>query len=170
MSESKQARASTLGTVSKSQLLVRHQYIYVSVFCSMVVTVGDSLRQTLWASNLAILASIDSYLTTVYVLCFTGTLFCGNRQKLFYEFFGGFYFRGQVCVFLWALFPDVLNLIFAVFNFANGHRLAKYMKLNPPRNIRRIRYLNMLCRCGKNQLPFPTPCTTFYSGILLSYL
>ena len=33
---------------------------------------------------------------------------------------------------MWASFPDVLNLIFAVFNFANGHRLAKYAKLYPP--------------------------------------
>ena len=27
---------------------------------------------------------------------------------------------------VWALFPKVLNLIFALFNFTNGHRLAKY--------------------------------------------
>ena len=30
---------------------------------------------------------------------------------------------------MWASFPDVLNLIFVVFNFANGHRPAKYAKL-----------------------------------------
>ena len=30
---------------------------------------------------------------------------------------------------MWASFPDVLNLIFAVFNFANGHRLTKFAKL-----------------------------------------
>ena len=41
---------------------------------------------------------------------------------------------------VWALFPDVLNLIFAGINFANGYPLTKYAKLNPPRNIRRIRY------------------------------
>ena len=41
---------------------------------------------------------------------------------------------------MWASFPDVLNLIFAVFNSVNGQRLAKYVKLNPPRNIRHIRY------------------------------
>ena len=35
---------------------------------------------------------------------------------------------------MWASFPDLLNIIFAVFNFANGHRLTKYPKLNPPRN------------------------------------
>ena len=47
---------------------------------------------------------------------------------------------------MWASFPDVLNLILAVFNFANGHRLAKYTKLNPPRNIhvRRIRYIHVV--------------------------
>ena len=27
---------------------------------------------------------------------------------------------------MWASFPDVLNLIFAGFIFANGHRLTKY--------------------------------------------
>ena len=32
------------------------------------------------------------------------------------------------------LVPDMLNLTFVVFNFVNGHRLAKYAKLNPPRN------------------------------------
>ena len=45
---------------------------------------------------------------------------------------------------VWASFPDgclgpdILILVFAVFNFANSHRLAKYIKLNPPRNIRCI--------------------------------
>ena len=57
---------------------------------------------------------------------------------------------------MWASFPEVLNLIFVVFNFANGHRLTK---LNPPQNIRRIRYTD-----GVNVppvlpqvLPYPPP-------------
>ena len=32
----------------------------------------------------------------------------------------------------------------SVFNFTNGHRLVKYAKLNPPQNIRRIRYSHSL--------------------------
>ena len=50
-------------------------------------------------------------------------IFHGNRQNLVSQNFYGFYFRG-----MWALFPDLLNLIFVVFYFANGHRKIREIK------------------------------------------
>ena len=57
-----------------------------------------------------------------------GTLFRGNRQKLALQNFRGFYFRRLVC--------GPRSQTYCILNFANGHRLAKYAKLNPPQNIR----------------------------------
>ena len=65
-------------------------------------------------------------------LIFVGYFISQKQVKVgFKNFFCGFYFRGRVC-------GRCSHLPFAVFNFANGHRLVKYVKLNPPRNIRRI--------------------------------
>ena len=61
--------------------------------------------------------------------------FAETGKSWFYEF-SRFFLILRTGV--WALFPDVLNLIIVVFNLANGHRLPKYAKLNPLWNIRRI--------------------------------
>ena len=58
---------------------------------------------------------------------FVARSFNGTERELFIDVY---------C--MWASLPDLLNLIFAVFNFANDHRLAKYVKLDPLRNVRCI--------------------------------
>ena len=77
-------------------------------------------------------------------LIFHGDFISRKREKVGFTKFSRF-LSSRMGV--WASFPDVLNLnFFAGFNFANGHRLAKYTKLNPPRNLRRIQYVYM-CVC-----------------------
>ena len=74
---------------------------------------------------------------TVYVLYFVET-----GKSCFYEIFVAFILvDGYV-----ELVPRRAESNIRGFNFATGHRLAKYAKLNPPQNIRRIRYV-CVCMC-----------------------
>ena len=86
---------------------------------------------------------------------------------LYFAETGKRWFYGIFTVFIFTVFnfPDVLNLIFAVFNFVNGHHLAKYAKLNPPRNIRHIWYIHV-CYGGGTlpQLPLQETCCACHSG------
>ena len=68
-------------------------------------------------------------------LIFCGDFISRKRAKVGFTKFSRFLISRMG---VWASFPDALNLIFAGFNFANGRQLAKYAKLNPPRNIRHI--------------------------------